>query len=120
VFNWLTKAEQGISLKERFFQKGAVDSATTAAGEIKVAAMTAEQSHKNFRRVDTSAKGRSKYQQIARKVKLFHNLLDGQCRRRRISAVINRQPFDPVPTALRPEGPADGFRPTSQNHASQL
>jgi ribonuclease HI len=56
VFNWPTKAEQGISAKDRFRQKGAVDSATTAVEEVKVAAIRAEQSHKNFRRVDTMAK----------------------------------------------------------------
>ena len=56
VFNWLVNAEQGISCKDRCCQKGAGDLAATATGYVSVAAMSAEQSNKNFRRVDTGAK----------------------------------------------------------------
>jgi hypothetical protein len=52
VFNWPARAEQEISARERFLQKGAIDPATTPVGAAKAAARRAEQSKKNFLRVN--------------------------------------------------------------------
>jgi hypothetical protein len=72
VFTWLARAEQGISCKDRIFQKGADDWARTTAGDAKAAAVTSEQFNKNLRRVGTTGKQQGYDANRASKVNCFH------------------------------------------------